>query len=72
MLIKHGADVCAPGLDDITPLHDAAASGNLKLVKLLVEKGANPNVKNKKGKSPRDMSAPSLLSYFASLDSGKT
>lgn len=67
MLVKSGANVNAKGLDDDTPLHDAAIMGQLKLVKLLVERGADPSFKNKKGKTPCDVaSAPSVYNYLIS------
>lgn len=65
MLVKAGSNVNAKGLDDDTPLHDAATMGQLKLVKLLVERGADPCFKNKKGKTPCDVSsAPSVYNYL--------
>lgn len=67
MLVKAGSNVNAKGLDDDTPLHDAAIMGQLKLVKLLVERGADPSFKNKKGKTPCDVaSAPSVYNYLMS------
>lgn len=67
MLVKAGSNVNAKGLDDDTPLHDAAIMGQLKLVKLLVERGADPSFKNKKGKTPCDVaSAPSIYNYLIS------
>lgn len=67
MLVKAGSNVNAKGLDDDTPLHDAAIMGQLKLVKLLVERGADPAFKNKKGKTPCDVaSAPSVYNYLIS------
>jgi ankyrin repeat protein len=73
LLIKHGANVNAAGYEDNTPLHDAAMVGNQKLVKLLIDKGANPHFKNKKGKTPKDVAHQSLVSYFATLgNTGKT
>lgn len=50
----------AKGLDNDTPLHDAAANGHFKLVKLLVEKGADIHAKNSKGKTPLDTAAPGV------------
>lgn len=38
-----------------TPLGIAAAEGNLPLVKLLLEHGANPNLKSEEGKTPLDL-----------------
>lgn len=71
ILIKHGANIMATGLDDMTPLHDAAAAGNQKLVKLLIDKGADPSFKNKKGKTPQDIAHTSLISFFNNLMGGK-
>ncbi len=56
----------AAGLDDMTPLHDAASSGNQKLVKMLIEKGADLFFKNKKGKTPQDIAHASLVNFFRS------
>jgi ankyrin repeat protein len=66
ILVKHGANVMATGLDDMTPLHDAAAIGNQKLVKMLIDKGADPYFKNKKGKTPQDVAHASLIGFFRS------
>ncbi|ESO12818.1 hypothetical protein HELRODRAFT_187992 [Helobdella robusta] len=42
--------------DGQTPLHHCSSSGNLKLVRLLVEHGANPRRKNKEGWTPLHLS----------------
>lgn len=62
--MKAGANINAKGLEDDTPLHDAAIVGNLKLVKLLVEKGADVNAKNRKGKTPCDVASASVYNYL--------
>lgn len=49
----------------VTPLHDAAGVGQLKMVKMLIEKGADPLFKNKKGKTPADVAHLSLYNYFS-------
>lgn len=67
VLVKHGANVMSFGLDDVTPLHDAAAVGNQKLVKMLIDKGADPFFKNKKGKTPQDVAHISLINFFKSI-----
>jgi ankyrin repeat protein len=54
-LLKNKADVNLAFKNGNTPLHFAVASGNLKIVKLLVEKGANKNAKNNKGQTPFDI-----------------
>lgn len=38
-----------------TPLMDAARKGHLPLVKLLIEHGANPLIRNKKGQLAIDL-----------------
>ncbi len=46
LLLSHGADVNGKAWHDgSTPLHYAAADGNLELVKLLIESGADVNAK---------------------------
>lgn len=62
--MKAGANVNAKGLDDDTPLHDAAIVGQLKLVKLLVERGADPCFKNRKGKTACDVAASAVYSFL--------
>ncbi|MCK5519804.1 MAG: ankyrin repeat domain-containing protein [Candidatus Marinimicrobia bacterium] len=46
LLINNGAEVNTKGLMDWTPLTLAAEQGNLKMAKLLLEKGAKPYVKS--------------------------
>lgn len=69
--MQAGANVNAKGLDNETPLHDAAMNGHTKLVKLLVEKGADVHAKNSKGKTPIDVAAatvaPLLLNSHLSI-----
>ncbi len=43
LLLSHGADVGQRGINDYTPLHAAAAQGDLALVDLLLQHGADPN-----------------------------
>lgn len=54
----------AKAFEDNTPLHDAAIVGNIKLVKLLIEKGADPMAKNRKGKTPCDVASAAVYSYL--------
>ena len=42
-------------IDGNTPFHEAAKSENLKMVQLLIERGASINIKNRKGKTPLDL-----------------
>ena len=41
LFLDHGALLNIPGFDNDTPLHDAVANDRLKVVKLLVERGAS-------------------------------
>lgn len=68
--MNSGANLNAKGLDDDTPLHDATTSGNLEMVKFLIENGADPFVKNTKGKMPSDYAAPPIFEYLESLIKG--
>jgi hypothetical protein len=61
-----GAEANARGLDDDTPLHDAAMNGHEKLVKLLLTRGADPKQTNAKGKTPLD-ATPSIKPNIKAL-----
>lgn len=67
LLVDGGANPNAKGLDDDTPLHDATTSGNLKMVKFLIDHGAEPFVRNTKGKTPSDYAAADIFEYLQSL-----
>ena len=54
-LIELGADVNARDYNAMTPLHNAAATGNNELILLLVEHGADVTVKNRVGQTVVDM-----------------
>lgn len=43
---------------------DAAIVGQLKLVKMLVERGADPNFKNRKGKTPCDVASSAVYNFL--------
>jgi uncharacterized protein len=49
-LVEHGADVNSPArnLQNVAPLHSAAASQAIEIVRLLLEHGANPNAQQAK------------------------
>ncbi|XP_078586125.1 uncharacterized protein LOC144868002 isoform X2 [Branchiostoma floridae x Branchiostoma japonicum] len=55
MLLQAGANVNTQGLDDDTPLHDAASNGHPHIVELLLKHGADPLQANTKGKTPIDV-----------------
>ncbi|EMR01300.1 ankyrin repeat domain-containing protein [Cesiribacter andamanensis] len=52
LLLKYGAKVNAATLKGETPLHWAVAKDSAKLVKLLLDKGADPTIKNAAGETP--------------------
>ena len=54
LLLQHGADVNAQETESgNTPLYVAASFGREEVVALLLEKGADPNIVNREGWSPR-------------------
>ena len=46
-LIEKGSDINSQGYNGLTPLHRAASSGDLKVAKLLIDNGADPNAYDK-------------------------
>jgi uncharacterized protein len=54
LLVEHGADVNAPSKNAqrVTPLHAAVARRNVKLVRELLERGADPNAEQAGGFTP--------------------
>jgi ankyrin repeat protein len=56
ILLKYGAD---PNIQErlygLTPLHMAAARGDEKMVKLLLKYGARTDIRDAKGRTPRDV-----------------
>ncbi len=55
VLLKHGADVNASQTGGWTPLHEAASRGDIDMVKLLLQYGAQKRVHNEDGITPLDM-----------------
>lgn len=54
VLLERGANINDPGgplCEGVTPLHDALACGNLKVARLLVERGASVTLRNSKVRS---------------------
>lgn len=60
-LIKRGADL---DRTDINPLCEAVRGKKLEIAKLLIQKGANPNIRENGYKSAADLAAESKLSWF--------
>lgn len=54
LLLSYGADVNAYEPCDGTPLHGAAASGNVDIVRALLERGAVTNMRDGRGMTPLD------------------
>ena len=53
LLLDAGANPNVPGGDDkYTPLHDAVDAGHVEIVKLLIERGADKNVRDITGIIP--------------------
>jgi ankyrin repeat protein len=59
LLIDHGADVNALDNGGFTPLHQAAARGDLEIVKMLIDAGAK-NLRGKQNQLPIDLARASV------------
>lgn len=57
LLLDAGADVDGRGDGGFTALHSAAMNGDVELVELLLERGADVAVENAKGKRPADLAS---------------
>jgi uncharacterized protein len=56
LLVEHGADVDGRNAEGgATPLHNAAQSGSVELVRALLELGADRDAKTDDGRTPRDL-----------------
>ncbi|XP_072025834.1 fibronectin type 3 and ankyrin repeat domains 1 protein-like [Amphiura filiformis] len=71
VLLNAGADCDAKDKDGKTPLMVASLNGHHHLVRVLVERGADPNVKNEFGMSAKEMAVSfdrrKVLKYFDQL-----
>ncbi len=63
ILIEHGADLNARDVEGWTPLHAAAATGNIQMINMLVKEGASLVAINHNDKMPIDESADSDIKY---------
>lgn len=52
LLLKHGADPTAQGVDGKALLHVASQHGNLKVVQGLLDLGVDTNLRNNQGQTP--------------------
>jgi len=59
-LIERGADVNTANAHGVTPLMIAAARGNIPMLGLLLEAGANPELKSEAGKTAIDVARENL------------
>jgi ankyrin len=56
--------VDAQAIDDLTPLHVALCFGGAKVTQLLLEHGANPNLRNVIGQTPLHGALTKITDYF--------
>lgn len=70
-LLSEGSDVNAADYSGLTPLHAAAARDSVDVVRLLLERGADPDAPVANGSSPlkhvRRLGTPEMREVFAEL-----
>lgn len=65
--LNNGADINAIDEYGYTPLHSAAKNGYLEIVKVLVEQGADVNIRTVDGKTPAQLAEaeyPQVAAYL--------
>ena len=67
MLVERGARIDDSDSDGWTSLHWAIQSGNVQIVQLLLENGADVNVRDKSGKSPSQFGSARRIPEIAEL-----
>lgn len=70
LVVEGGATVDAKDSEGRTPLHLAAAYGRVKMVPLLLDLGADPNAKNRRGQTPRQMALETKSADTAAMLEG--
>lgn len=63
MLIEHKADLDAKDIEGWTPLHAAAACGNLQMISLLLQSNATLVIVNHDDKMPIDVACDGDIRY---------
>ena len=62
--MEHNVDMNARDIEGWTPLHAAAATGNIQMINLLVTEGASLVALNNDDKMPIDVAADSDIKYI--------
>ena len=62
-LMHHGVDINARDIEGWTPLHAAAATGNIQMINLLISEGASLVAINNDDRMPIDVAADSDIKY---------
>ena len=63
VILEHAVDMNARDIEGWTPLHAAAATGNIPMINMLIEEGASLVAINNDDKMPMDVSADGDIRY---------
>ena len=63
VILGHAVDLNARDIESWTPLHTAAATGNISMINKLIEEGASLVAMNMDDKLPLDVSADGDVRY---------